>query len=143
MKLSYSCMPNVATIISSHNKALLRKKEQNQIRFPGTTETNQTPLDGGFREKRLAYKAVVHVSNSNAMMYYGLCETEFKSRYHNHLQSFKHRHKASATDFSKCIWRCKDAGWNASVSWKIVRHAPAYMVETAYVNSASKRYTKF
>ena len=23
------------------------------------------------------------------MMYYGLCETEFKSRYYNHLQSFK------------------------------------------------------
>ena len=45
---------------------------------------------------------------------------------YNHLQSFKHRHKASATKLSKYIWKCKDAGLNPAVSWEIVRHAPAY-----------------
>ena len=37
------------------------------------------------------------------MMFYGLCETEFKSRFYNHLHSFKHCHKASATELSKNI----------------------------------------
>ena len=63
------------------------------------------------------------------MMYYGLCETEFKSRFYNHLQSFKHRHKASATELSKYnIFGDvnKDAGLNPTVSWEIVRHAPTY-----------------
>ena len=127
VKLSYSCMPNVATIISSHNKALLRKEATQPDPLPcNCRHKSNCSLDGRCREKSLVYKATVHVSNSNAMTYYGLCETEFKSCYYNHLQSFKHRHKASATELSKYIWRCKDAGLNPSVSWEIDRHAPAY-----------------
>ena len=127
VKLSYSCMPNVATIISSHNKALLRKEATQPDPLPcKCRDKSNCLLDGRCREKSLVYKATVHVSNSNAMMYYGLCETKFKSRNYNHLQSFKYRHKASATELSKYIWRCKDAGLNPTVSWEINRHAPAY-----------------
>ena len=120
-------MPNVATIISSHNKAFLQKEATKLDPLPcHCRDKSNCPLDGRCREKSLAYKATVHLSNSNAMMYYGLCVTAFKSRYYNHLQSLKHRHKASATELSKYIWRCKDAGLNPTVSWEIVRHAPAY-----------------
>ena len=40
VKLTYSCMPNVAAIIFSCNKELLlrKKKQQNQIRYPATAE---------------------------------------------------------------------------------------------------------
>ena len=77
-------------------------------------------------QKNLGYKATVYVNNNNAMMYYELCKTEFKFRYQNHLQSFKHRHKASATELLKFIWRCKYAGLKLTVSWESVRHVSAY-----------------
>ena len=99
VKLSYRCMPNVATIISSHNKALLRKETtQSDSLFCNCRDKSNCPLNGRCREKSFVYKATVHVSNSNAMMYYGLCETEFKSRYFDHLQSSKLQDKASATE---------------------------------------------
>ena len=143
VKLSYSCMPNVATIISSNNKALLRKEATQPDPLPcNCRDKSNCPLDGRCRKKSLVYKATVHVSNSNAMMYYGLCKTEFKSCYYNHLQSFKHRHKANATELSKYIWRCKDAGLNPTVSWEIFATPQPTIVETAYVNSAWKN-TKF
>ena len=127
VKLSYSCMPNVAAITSSHNKELLREKTAESDPLPyNCRDKSNCFLNGRCREKSLVYKATVHVNNNNAVMYYGLCKTEFKSRYYNHLQSFKQQHKASATELSKHIWRCKDAGLNPTVSWEIVRHAPAY-----------------
>ena len=104
VKLSCNCMPNIATIISSHNKEFLRKKttESNPLLFNCRDKSN-CPLDCRCWEKSLVYKATVHVSNSNAMMHYGLCETKFESCYYNHLQSFKHRHKARDTELSKYI----------------------------------------
>ena len=41
VKLSYSCMPNVATIISSHNKALLRKEATQPDLQPATAHNLQ------------------------------------------------------------------------------------------------------
>ena len=34
--------------------------------------------------------------------------------------------EANVIELSKYIWRCKNAGLNPTVSWEIVRHAPAY-----------------
>jgi len=39
--------------------------------------------------------------------YDGLCETEFKVRYYNHTQSFKHDSESKATELSKFIRTCK------------------------------------
>ena len=47
VKLSYSCMPNVATIISSHNKALLRKEATQPDPLPcNCRDKSNCPLDG-------------------------------------------------------------------------------------------------
>ena len=51
-------------------------------------------------------------------IYNGLCETEFKVRFYNHSQSFKHRSKSKATELSKFIWNCKDAGFKHPITYE-------------------------
>ena len=47
VKLSYSCMPNVATVIFSHNKALLRKEATQPDLLPcNCRDKSNCPLDG-------------------------------------------------------------------------------------------------
>ena len=80
VKISYSCMSNVATIVSFHNKAFLQKKKTQSDPLPcNFRDKSNCPINGRCREKPLVYKAPVHVSNSNAMMYYGLCEPSSNS----------------------------------------------------------------
>ena len=61
LKVSYSCMPNMATIISSHNKYLLSKKQE-----PKTTilpcncsDSANCSLNGECRKKAVMYKASI------------------------------------------------------------------------------------
>ena len=57
-KLSYSCMPNFAAIISSHNKALLGKKTMESYPLScNCRDKSKCPLDGRCREKSLVYNA--------------------------------------------------------------------------------------
>ena len=75
--------------------------------------------------KCIVYKASVDCSGKT-MNYFGLCETEFKARYYNHVQSFRHREKSKATELSKYIWACQDSGLNPIISWKIICKAKPY-----------------
>ena len=82
-------------------------------------------MSGKCREKCIVYKASVDCSGKT-MNYFGLCETEFKARYYNHVQSFRHRKKSKATELSKYIWACKDSGLNPTISSKIICKAKPY-----------------
>jgi len=49
---------------------------------------NECPLNGTCRNKEVVYQATVK-TQSTKRKYIGLCETEFKTRWYNHRQSFK------------------------------------------------------
>ena len=126
IKLSYSCTPNMATIISAHNKKLLHEPDRKPKALPcNCRNKTQCPMSSRCREKCIVYKASVECSGKT-MDYFGLCETEFKARYYNHVQSFRHREKSKATELSKYIWACKDSGLNPTISWKIICKANPY-----------------
>ena len=90
LKLSYSCMPNIKSTISSHNKAVLSNFYQSQ------TQTNdkecnwrkkdQCPLDGKCLTQNVVYQATVTTQTSSDS-YVGL-STNFKERYRNHTASY-------------------------------------------------------
>ena len=44
-------------------------------------------------KKNIIFKASVDIRNVKAVTYYGCCETDFKVRYYNHIQSFKNPFK--------------------------------------------------
>ena len=111
IKLSYSCMPNIGDIIM-HNKAILHqtdRKTQTVHKLCNCTNPNTCPPEGICKEGPIMYKATLTLQNKS-IVYYGSCETEFKSRYSNHKQSFKFENKKHVRKLLKAIWNVKDVG---------------------------------
>ena len=100
IKISYSCMPNMQTIITGHNKKLLEKKSFQQSKPCNCKNKDICPLKGSCRQKPIIYQADISHGNVTES-YIGCSETEFKSRYYNHIQSFKNIKKRNATELSK------------------------------------------
>ena len=87
---------------------------------------NQCPLGGKCRTSEIIYQATVTSENNTTETYIGLTENEFKLRFGNHQQSFRHDRYRTQTELSKHIWGLKDRGTNFEISWKILRHAKSY-----------------
>ena len=110
LKLSYSCMPNMKSTISSHNKALLsdyhRSQTQTNDKECNCRKKDQCPLDGKCLTQNVVYQATVSTQSSSET-YVGLA-TNFKDRYRNHTASFRHQTKRNETEQSKHICTLKD-----------------------------------
>ena len=112
-------MPNIAVIISRHNKALLVQRTEPASTVPPCNCRAKTscPMKGQCRESSIIYKATL-TTDGIAKNYYGCSETEFKTRFYNHNQSFKYRQKA--------FWQAKDAGKNPFIEWSIAARTTPY-----------------
>ena len=120
-------MPNMAAIISKHNKIALQNRADPRRTTPPCNCRNKAncPLERKCRESSIIYKATLK-SNGIAGHYYDCSETEFKTRFNNHKQSLVHRHKRNSTELSKTVWNAKDAGINPSIEWSIAAKTNPY-----------------
>ena len=139
IKVSYSCLPNVASIIKAHNSSVLRSPATPPAEHPSRTcncrQPDACPLAGNCLTSSVVYRATVHVSNSNPaddMYYIGLTERTFKERHTSHMSNFRLEKYAGATELSKYVWDLKKKGKNYEVKWEVLGRAPAY-------SSTSKR----
>ena len=78
-------MPNMAAIISKHNKALLAQRTEPANTVPPCNCRAKTncPMKGLCRESSIIYKATL-TSDDIAKNYYSRSKTEFKTRFYNH-----------------------------------------------------------
>jgi len=80
--LSYSCMPNMKSVISSHNKALLSDYQQSQTQTTNKERNcrkkDQWPLEGKFLTQNVVYQATV-TTQTSLESYVGLA-ANFKER---------------------------------------------------------------
>ena len=79
--MSYSCWPNIGDIINMHHKATLQqidRKTETVKKLCNCRDPSTCPLAGRCKEGPIVYKTAL-----TSMVYYGSCETEFKSRYNN------------------------------------------------------------
>ena len=134
VKVSYSCMPNIKSIISSHNRKTLDPKapipNENE-RTCNCIKKDQCPLQQKCLTKNVIYKATITTANPDTEKeYIGLCETTFKKRYANHKKSFNHEKYKNSTTLSTEFWRLKTNDCNPLISWKIIRTAPAFSLES-------------
>ena len=127
IKISYSCMPNVKSIISKHNKKIL-----NSVANPPENLSNcncrvkeNCPLEGDCLEKSIVYKASVSTEECSKF-YIGLTEPDFKSRFNNHTQSFRSRAKSNNTCLSKYVWNLKDHNLDYNIKWDLLCRAAPY-----------------
>ena len=130
LKLSYSCMPNMKTIISAHNKKILSQDTatpgptQQQERTCNCRKKPECPLEGKCLQANVVYQASVTTEATNES-YVGLA-TNFKDRYRNHMTSFRHANRRNETELSKYIWTLKDARKPFRVQWKVLATCKPY-----------------
>ena len=116
LKLSYSCMSNVKTIITNHNKATIHKSKPIEGKKSNCKCRNKSkcPMNGNCEDESIIHQALV-TTQVTKETYIGLCDTTFKARYSNHICSF-----------SKHIWGLKDKNIKYDIIWSKVKQTKAY-----------------
>ena len=112
LKLSYSCMPNVKSTIDAHNKRLLKQTNSGEAisdaRLCNCRRKEDCPLENQCLTKGIVYQAIV-TTEQGSECYVGLTDTDLKSRFANHQQSFRNEVYSNQTELSKHVWQLKEA----------------------------------
>ena len=107
INISYSCFPNMGSIISSHNKHILNSN--NTEYGCNCNNRDECPLESECFTPRIVYRADGTNSKTDEhKYYYGISDTPFKEGYENHKTSFRHRSHLTASDLSKYYWKLVD-----------------------------------
>ena len=119
VKISYSCLRNISSIISSHNRNILSTKQKS---FGCNCRVkNKCPLNGECPTPSVIHTAnVINDSNDEGKFYFGLAATTFKERYRNHIRDFKHEKYENSTELAKYIWQLKRDNISFSVKWTVI-----------------------
>ena len=113
---------NVFSIISSHNKKISTKKEDDVLTCKCKDKTNCL-LDGQWETQSVIYKCEVTTENLPKKVYIGLTEREFKSRFK---QSFNNEKYKKSTTLSTYVWSLKANNILPSFKWSVVKKAKPY-----------------
>ena len=135
-------MPNIASIISSYNKAILTKHTNTKPTLTVCDTCNyrqkmSCPLDGKCLAEGVVYQATVEREDTgDVQTYVGITEGSLKSRYNNHTGTFRNPKRKHSTALSKYIWNIniKDINANFSLKWKIIKRCIAYSTRTKRCN---------
>ena len=125
LKLTYSCMTNIKTIISNHNKAEINKSDPTNDSNCNCRNSSMCPMHAKCNDQNVIYQAEVTTTTSRET-YIGLCDKTFKLRYRNHVCSFKNERYKHATELSKYIWSLKDKSIPYNFKWRKVKQARSY-----------------
>ena len=119
-------MPNMAAIISRHNKALLAQRIEPASTIPPCNCRAKTScsMKGQCRESFIIYKATL-TTDSIAKNYYGCSEIAFKTHFDNHNQSFKYWKSLMPPSYLKSFGKLKTQERTPSLngaSWPAPHH---------------------
>ena len=128
VKVSYSCTPNIKTIIQTHNANTLQQhNKQTSPRGNNTTcncrNISKCPLDNNCISGPIVYQATINNEQKEAI-YIGSTQN-FKERHANHKASFKDPRLKNATALSKHVWENK-LGPEPNIKWSILRRGRLY-----------------
>ena len=132
VKVSYSTLPNIEQIISSHNKRILLDTRTNAANC-NCRVGSLCPVDNKCNESSIIYKAIVTPQTINNQSdipaqaeYIGLSSNTFKIRYNNHISNFRQERAKLSTSLSSFIWNLKSKQVAYKIDWSIVNKAATY-----------------
>ena len=126
VKLSYSCMPSMESVIRSNNlRVLSQNSPPSEEKQCNCKSGNACPLNGHCLKSCIVYKATVK-KESGEVSYIGASEPKFKERFNNHTKSFNHRQYEKDTELSKLIWQLKDKNEPYELTWDIAASASPF-----------------
>lgn len=127
LKVSYSCLPNIRNIITSHNNKILSNSSNLNAPTCNCRQINLCPLNGKCLTKNVIYLCNVKTNPQDEGRYYiGLTEKTFKDRLYKHNNSFRYESGSNSTELSKFVWSVKKKGLNPVLSWKILDQAEPF-----------------
>ena len=128
VKVSYSCLPNFANMINSHNNRILSEEKTQDQPKCNCRQKDTCPLEGHCLDKELIYRCILKENTtSDGVNYNGLTENTFKDRFYKHRNSFKYESKANSTELSKHFWEMKRKGIKKPIMhWSVIDHAKPY-----------------
>jgi len=126
IKLSYSCLPNVGSILAS-TRHQAQVETAIKTKMCNCRKPEMCPLKGQCLKAAVIYEATVAVEQEKKEhKYIGLTENTFKTRFSAHTSSFKLEKLRNQTELSKKVWELKDQQLPYKVTWKIIQHAHPY-----------------
>ena len=125
VKLSYSCLPNLSKIISSHNNRVL-KSENNGPEPCLCDPPDVCPVEGQCGTKGIIYQATVKTENEETFKYVGLSENKFILRYRQHLSNFRNLNQKSQTSLTSKIRNLNRRNINFELEWRILQTSHPY-----------------
>ena len=101
VKISYSCMSNISSIMSGHNKNLLNPTA---IQYGCNYRIREDcPFQNQCLTPNVIYRADVHCkANKDHKFYFRVAKTPFKERFQNHNRDFNHKQYIKSTNTSGC-----------------------------------------
>ena len=123
VKVSYCCLPNMASLISSHNRKQMTKPVEQKpcnCRSPPSC-----PLRGDCRAEAIVYEAVV-TTQHDTRGYFGSTAPPFKLRLANHKTSMRLATYRNSTELSKHVWGLKSTNEACEIKWRICERSRAY-----------------
>ena len=102
VRISYSCVPNVKSIVNKYNETVLDPPNDNSERTCNCINSEKCPLQPKCFTNNIVYKAPItsNQDNYHHKIYYGITKTKFKQQYANHIKSFRHEKNQSDTELS-------------------------------------------
>ena len=122
MKISYSCMKNIKTVINLHNSKILSQDSKTDDLECNCSKKHLCPMvneNNSCRAKDVIYQATVY-SAGGKRFYIGLTAMEIKKRIAKHKTDFRNRKYEKNTELSKHIWNLKDNNEPYDITWKII-----------------------
>ena len=130
VKISYSCLDNMASKISQHNKKVINPPPPPPARLCNCSDNDKPncPLQGECLLSSIVYKASVNSVGNETMHYYGLCETAFKQRWYNHRSAINavEEEKAKRSELSKYVWHLNQNNVPNSITWEVAARAKPF-----------------
>ena len=121
VKLSYSCMRNMGSVIKAHN-AKITKMTETTSKKCNCRKKDSCPLRGKCLTSKVVYKATV-VSGNASKIYIGQTGNTFKDRFNNHKKSFRHVKYEKETELSKYVWDLKKKQKDFEIKWEIMKES--------------------
>ena len=130
VKLSYSCMPNINSIINKSNRAKLNKEKNKVIAKCNCRDKVTCPLEGKCKQECVVDKVEVYSDpgdDRNKKIYFGSTQGELKTRYYNHRTSFSHEKYKHNTTLSSYVWEVKHKnGIDPILKWEVIKKCRKY-----------------
>ena len=106
VKVSYSCMESMKSVINRHNSKVLRQDQRTEDepeKKCKCRKKEECPLKGQCLTSSIVYRATVTTNDQEQKHYIGMTESNFKSRFRNHKMSFNNKKYSSSTSLSAHI----------------------------------------